>query len=219
MQSRRRKPSNQVGSPTGGGVHVPEEYWESLTDDRLDSICESSLARVYAPYSLILPFLGKDVVIDLTARRLKRRGARDWERVEDPLLELICLVYLTSASIEGIAGDLVSVKELKSAHFFQGPHRLDIDLPLQRYGRDVEGFRRSAERLGGTSLSMADAAYRIPALPKIPLYYLLWEGDDEFEPRMSVLFDRSVEKHLPADALWGLVKLTSQSLVAAGAAS
>jgi hypothetical protein len=49
--------------------------------------------------------------------------------------------------------------------------------------------------------------------PKIPLYYLLWQGDEEFEPRLSILFDRSIEEHLPADAVWGLVKLFTDILV------
>jgi len=45
------------------------------------------------------------------------------------------------------------------------------------------------------------------------LYYLLWEGDEEFEPRISVLFDRSIESHLSADAIWGLVALVSEALL------
>ena len=42
---------------------------------------------------------------------------------------------------------------------------------------------------------------------------LLWQGDDEFKPRMSVLFDRSIEKTLAADAIWGLVSLVSYLLL------
>jgi hypothetical protein len=71
---------------------------------------------------------------------------------------------------------------------------LRVDGVLRRFGWDLGGFRRAAESLGGESQSLADAAFRIPALPKVPLYYLLWEGDDEFEPRVSVLFDRSIEQ-------------------------
>ncbi|MBS3921090.1 MAG: DUF3786 domain-containing protein [Deltaproteobacteria bacterium] len=41
----------------------------------------------------------------------------------------------------------------------------------------------------------------------------MWEGNDEFEPQISVLFDRSIESHLSADAMWGLVTLVSEALV------
>jgi hypothetical protein len=86
---------------------------------------------------------------------------------------------------------------------------------LHRFGRDLKGFRKAAEFLGGEGQTLADAAYRIPVFPKIPLCYLLWEGDAEFEPRISVLFDRSIESHLSADAIWGLVALVSDALLKA----
>jgi hypothetical protein len=84
---------------------------------------------------------------------------------------------------------------------------------LERFGRDLKGFSKAAQSLGGEAQNLADAAFRIPAFPKVPLYYLLWEGDEEFEPRISVLFDRSIESHLPADAIWGLVALVSEALL------
>ncbi|MBW1838075.1 MAG: DUF3786 domain-containing protein, partial [Deltaproteobacteria bacterium] len=59
-------------------------------------------------------------------------------------------------------------------------------------------------------------AYKLSPLPKIPLYYLLWEGDEEFQPHLSILFDRSIESHLSADAIWGLVNLVSIRLLMGG---
>jgi hypothetical protein len=125
----------------------------------------------------------------------------------------VVLVYLLSAKPEGICHEIVSAKDLKDAHFFQGPHELRTDHLLKRYGTDAAGFRQAAESLGGKLMDMADAAYQLKPLPKIPLYYLLWEGDEEFAPRFSVLFDRSIEQHLSADAIWGLVNLVSGILM------
>ena len=62
-------------------------------------------------------------------------------------------------------------------------------------------------------MDMADAAYKFLSLPKIPVYYLLWEGDEEFGPDLKILFDRSIEKHLSADAIWGVVNLVSDALL------
>jgi len=86
---------------------------------------------------------------------------------------------------------------------------------LERFCGDLLGFKRAAESLGGKSKDLADLAYKISAFPKVPLFYLFWEGDEEFEPLLSVLFDRSVEKHLSADAIWGLVNLTTEALLRA----
>jgi hypothetical protein len=108
---------------------------------------------------------------------------------------------------------MVSVKELKSAHFFTGPHALKIKPLLDCYGNNLDRFSEAAERARGEVLDLADIAYRFQAFPRVPLYYLLWKGDEEFKPRLSILFDRSIEHHLAADAIWGLVNLVSDVLL------
>jgi len=50
----------------------------------------------------------------------------------------------------------------------------------------------------------------------VHLYYLLWEADDEFPARMSVLFERSIENVMAADAIWGLVNRVSTELLKTG---
>ena len=70
-----------------------------------------------------------------------------------------------------------------------------------------------AEYLEGQSRDMADIAYRLLPFPRVPLYYLLWQGDDEFEPQVTVLFDRSIENVLAADAIWALINRVTTSLL------
>ncbi|MGD2124590.1 MAG: DUF3786 domain-containing protein [Desulfobacteraceae bacterium] len=215
MQERRRKDRKQSKAPTGDLVKVPVQYWQELKERDLERLCEHALARAHPPEGLVLSFLGEGILVDTRAQCLKRPNQGRWEKVGYPLMELIFLVYLLNVGAESPTHQLVSVQELKTSHFFQGPHALDVSGLIERYGRDLKGFMRAAESLGGEIQKLADAAYRIPAFPKVPLYYLLWEGDEEFEPRLSVLFDRSVEKHLSADAIWGLVHLVSDALLRA----
>ena len=149
------------------------------------------------------------------ARILSDHANRERDPMDNPLLELVCLVYLLNAGPEHISQEMISVQELKSAHFFTGPHELKVKPLLKRYGNDLDGFKKAAEGLGGEALDLAGAAYKFLAFPKVPLYYLFWAGDDEFDPRLSILFDRSIEHHLAADAIWGLVNLVSDILTEA----
>jgi hypothetical protein len=41
----------------------------------------------------------------------------------------------------------------------------------------------------------------------------MWFADTEFPARLRVLFDRSIETFLPADAIWALVNRVAQALV------
>jgi hypothetical protein len=161
----------------------------------------------------IVRFLNVDLLLDREERCLRYLKGSRWEPFSYPLLELISLVFLLNVGPASPEGTLVSAAELKSAHFFQGPHELKVGPLIKRYGHDIVGFRERAAALGGEVQEMADAACRLPALPNVPLYYLLWEGDEEFGPHLSILFDRTVEQHLPADGIWGLVSLVSDALL------
>jgi hypothetical protein len=105
--------------------------------------------------------------------------------------------------------DIVGIKDLKESHFFAGPHELRLDPLIERFGHDLEAFRRAGEALQGNFMEMADAAFRLLPYPRVPLYYLLWIGDSEFKPRIQVLVDRCIEQTLPADAIWALINRVS----------
>jgi len=201
---------------TDDRVHVPLRYWNELEQRDLKKLCENAVARAFPPKSLVMPFLGKEIQVDRVDRCLRLLKQDKWERMDYPLLELLLLVYLLNAGPDFLSHEMISVQELKDSRFFQGPHEIKIGPLLERYGYDLNRFKKAAESLGGEAQDLADVAYKIPVFPKVPLYYLLWEGDDEFEPRFSILFDSSVEKHLQADAIWGLVNVVAEALLREG---
>lgn len=213
MQEKKRKPTASPRTPTGEIIQVPPEYWEALAKRDIDTICQDSLATPHAPEGLRVRFLNDEMLIDIQKRRICKSVDNAWQKIDYPLMELVILVYLLNVKPAMLTQDMVSAKDLKDAHFFQGPHTLKVAPVLERYGNDLAGFKQAAQRLNGEPLEMADAAYKLLPLPKIPLFYLLWEGDEEFRPHLSILFDRSIESHLSADAIWGLVILVSNALM------
>lgn len=215
MQERKRNEIPCTDDPMGEKIIVPAQYWADLKTKNLKRLCSQLHAVEFPPNGLILSILGREILVDRAETCLKSRNAGSWKKIDHPLLELLVLVYLLKAGPDSIKNEMIGVQELKDSHFFQGPHEFRLEPVLARYGFDPNGFKDAAEFLGGRHINLADIAYEIPALPKVPLYYLFWEGDEEFKPRISVLFDRSVETHLSADAIWGLVNLVSDALLKA----
>ncbi len=213
MQERRRGQEQMYKTPSGDTVVVPVQYWEELKKRSLDEVCMNSLAKNHPPTGLLLPFLKEYLLVDIESHCLYRQSHIQWARAENPLLELVCLSYLLHSGPQPLSHEMVGIKELRTGHFFKGPHELKTKPLLDRYGNDLEGFKKAAERSGGEELELADAAYSFAALPKIPLHYLFWKGDEEFGPRLSVLFDRSIEHHIQADVIWGLVTLVSDAIL------
>ncbi|MGD9044531.1 MAG: DUF3786 domain-containing protein [Desulfobacterales bacterium] len=216
MQQRRRTQLPPAFAPDKSPVEVPAHFWDDLQKKDLNALCNQTLFNRVAPGQMVFHFLNEDVLVDFNERCLKRMKDQVWERTEDPLLELVTVVYLNNVNmLYPLGKEIVGVKDLKEAHFFQGPHALQTEPLLKRYGRDLQGFEAAAKYLNGHPVDMADAAYRLLPFPRVPVYYLFWQGDTEFDPRISVLFDRSIEEAFSADAIWGLVSRVSTALLQA----
>jgi len=214
MQQRRLNQRPPANAPDGSRVKVSADYWDQLQGKDMIALCNLTLFDPKSSGQMLFHFLREDVMVDVENRCLKRRGGTGWEITDDPLLELVSVMYLINVNdIHPIGRDIVGVKDLKEGHFFQGPHALKTDSLLKRYGNDLNGFRQTAEYLEGEPRDMADAGYKLSPFPRINLYYLLWQGDQEFEPRLTVLFDRSIEKVLAADAIWALVNRVTIALL------
>lgn len=214
MQERRLQEIPPAFDPHGHWVKVPQEYWDKLQERDINTLCNLTLAEPHPPDGLIFYFLQEEILVDIKNRCLKRLHKNAWKKTNDPLLELITLLYMNRVrSFHPLGKDIVSTKDLKEAHYFKGPHELQLTSLFERYGNDMEGFKRAAEYLGGKPMEMADSAYRLLPFPRVPLYYLFWKGDEEFGPRIKVLFDRSIQEYFVASAIWGLVNRVTTALI------
>lgn len=212
MQDRRRQVQDKSESSSAPRIQAPSEFWEDLQQKNLSELCDIALARQEDPETLTLNFLHTEIRVHPLEHQCFLKQDRQWQVIDHSLLELLILVYLLQVKPGWLFNETIAVQDLKDAQFFQGPHELKTYLLLERFGHDFEGFRLAAEKLGGIRQTMADISYKLRPFPKIPLYFLLWKGDEEFAPRVSVLFDRSIDLHLSADAIWGLVNLVCELL-------
>lgn len=214
MQQRRRQERPPALTHNQTPLQVPGEFWDDLRSRNLTELCNFTLCNRHPSGGLVFHSLQEDILIDIDSRCLKRMHGGAWTVTDDPLLELLTLVYLNKVdALYPLGKDIVGPQDLKEAHYFKGRHLLKTEPLLERYGRDLKGFRQAAEYLEGKPLAMADAAFMLLPFPRVALYYLLWEGDEEFEPKLSVLFDRSIEYYFAASVIWSLVDLVSARLL------
>ncbi len=215
MQKRRLSQNPPALTPQGQDIAVPPEYWDSLVRRDIAALSHFTLTEA-KPSGIVFPFLNRDILIDFNERCLKKHAPSGWEAVNDPLLELITLLYFNRVDALYPKGKgLISTKDLKEGHFFKGPHALNMGPLVQRYKDNLRDFGEAARLLHGEPVDMADAAYVFFPFPRVPLYYLLWKKDNEFEASVDVLFDMSIERCLDAAGIWGLVNLVTRNILQA----
>lgn len=111
--------------------------------------------------------------------------------------------YLTSAMDVPLTGRLVQPVNVKGGNiFFRGTHVLPLDKLALKYGNDKAGFLKRGTDLGGMQMNYGDASVKLFPFPRLPVVVILWQEDDEFPPRVDILFDSTCEFHLALDILW-----------------
>ena len=165
----------------------------------------------YDPESgYLLHFMGGDFLINPEKRTIKP-GKNAWR----PGFQagLVMLNYLTHAAEHGLAGRMVTERELNGGElFFKGPHALSKESVIRRYARDGAAMLDRALAWGAVKLEGGEAAFRLVVLPKIVVAYTLYEADDEFPAELTVTFDANTDRHLSLDAVWSMINIMSARL-------
>ena len=102
------------------------------------------------------------------------------------------------------AGRMVTPHELPGgSQFFQGPHAINHPHPWPSASVPSPRpcWRRPAP-WAARPFPAGDQGVCLPGLPMIPLYVLIWAGDEEFSPRAVVGLDPNAQYHLALDGLW-----------------
>jgi hypothetical protein len=193
-------------------------YWEKLSKLHPTDVCNRAEA-IYNPSKegFVLAVYNQRYLILPKTKKILRLEWNDQSVEEDlpPIFCLIVLVYLIEAKEIKPTHTWISEKDLKGGStFFRGPHRLQVDELENLFGRDPDAFLKAGARLGGSEILYGDKGFCLEVFPKVPLAYILWKGNHEFPPRMSVMFDSTIESHLPLDIIWCMVSETSRRLVA-----
>lgn len=197
----------------------PEEVdpylWEQLAEANPDAVCVRAMVQYdAASRTYLVPFLNASCACNVAQRTILPGGSGAAHRSGSFELYLVILHYLLEANAQALSGRWISEKDIPGGElFFRGPHQFPTGPLVKVFGRDRDLFRRAAESLGGAPVPMGDAAYRLWPLPRVPILFVLWEGDDEFEPALHVRFDATVSAQLlTLDTLWALVNVVSRIL-------
>jgi len=123
------------------------------------------------------------------------------------------LAHYSKAEPVERTGILVGFRDLPGGYAYEGAFLRRAVFPVaEMFGSDPEALVKAAKVLNGIRLSHGDASVELPALPKVPLTYILWRGNDEFQPSASVLFDASASNYLPTEDLAVLAELATLRL-------
>jgi hypothetical protein len=195
-------------------VYLPayQDLRRRLATYEPDAIVERSGARWSGPGRIELRCVGRDFAVSYPDGAVLAADGTD----ADLSTAILLLLYLTEATGRPLEDRWIGFEQLPGGPGYAASFRGRVVAPLvATFGARPEALAAAAAALDGEPLRLGDVGVRLPGLPRVPLAYVLWRGDEEFGPSMTVVFDASVEGYLDAEALTVLAELATRRLVEA----
>ena len=124
------------------------------------------------------------------------------ERDKEPALweKILVLHYFSTSDGSPLAKDHISFKEVREAMLYLPNFEKRAVVPLLgRFGESPEEVWEPARSLGGSTEELGDFSVTIPVFPRVPITLVFWKKDEEFEARLTILFDRTIVRYLPTE--------------------
>jgi hypothetical protein len=144
-----------------------------------------------------LPFLSRYCLIhfpDITITYQDEEG-------DVPLwTKLIILHYIIQAEGRPVAGEWISFRQLSGGEVYYPAFEKRSQGPLLHFfTQRADLLEEAGCSLGGTKAPVGDRGVILTALPRIPMAFLFWNGDEELPPEARILFDASVPAYLSTE--------------------
>ncbi len=136
---------------------------------------------------------------------------------ELPLTEQILILhYLQNTRGLEPEGESVDFRQVPQGSFYWSAFVSRAKKPLLlTFGKDPDFYLEVATHMGGIPHPLGDAAAQFMAFPLVPVTHVLWRGDEEFDPEVSILFDVTIPGHLPTEDIAALAGASVYRLMGA----
>jgi hypothetical protein len=200
------------------GEMANDGLWQQLLELDGQKTAQRAKCRYLPnPERYIVPLLNREYIVNLPEKKVLSAECSSEAGFAE---ELCILTYLINSQDLPVANKLSAAEALPEGQFFfRGPHKLSTEKLEEVFGQCPERLYEVTDEFGAKRREFGDASIELYVLPRVPLTIVIWQGDEEFGARASILFDETAAAQLPLDALLAAVNLAIKALVKAVAKS
>lgn len=115
-------------------------------------------------------------------------------------LAIIILHYLVTATGAPLTGRWIAFRHLPGGDIYIEPFQNRAINPfLKNFGDNPEEFKKAALALGGSEIKQSGISMVIYVLPRVPICFTIWPGDEELPASATILFDEAASSYLPTE--------------------
>lgn len=146
--------------------------------------------------TLKVPFIDQVFLVKHPEGKVKTADGED----ASIYLAIIILHYLATADGKPLTGRWIAYRHLPGGDIYIEPFQKRAVTPfLKTFGERPEDFKKAAAALGGYSAETSGISMVIPVMPRVPICFSIWPGDDELPASANILFDEAASSYLPTE--------------------
>ena len=163
---------------------------------------------------LCLPFCGCDYRISRADGHIFRRAGDVWLPADSHGEALTLFDYLCDARPDRAPANAFATIAALGSHVHRQLATQADALDL-RIDRDPGLFRAACAKLGCAEAAGGDLCFRMNLFPDLPVLLRFWHSDEDFPPKLDILWDRNALQFLRYETLWYAAGLLRQRLAEA----
>jgi len=114
--------------------------------------------------------------------------------------KIIILHYLNRSKGTLLSDKLIDFREIPGGNLYYSVFESRVHKPFLKFlGEKPSLLLEAGLSLKGTKTNFGDSSVRILAFPKVPIDFIIYQGNEEFLPTCKVLFDSSVYDYLTTE--------------------
>ena len=182
--------------------------------DNIEQQCLKSGTRYQVTDSqrlIIVDYLNQAYQVTLPDVRVSLVGSEEDVPIRDRIL---ILHYLISAKGTPITNKVIAYKQLpEGSNYFPTFYKRAIKPLVDHFGQQPHLLIAAAGKLGGYKADYGDVGVTINAFSRVPITLILWQGNEEFPPEGSVVFDANISDYCSTEDINVLCEIMAWRLV------
>ncbi len=167
---------------------------EKLCNTDIAQQCRNSGVLLQADGTILIKYLDQDYFINVKSGDVT---PKDNFRPLSLREKILVLHYFTRATGAPATGKQITFRDLPGGLVYYPTFiKRTIQPLLDTYGKDASLFIQAGQTLGARKGEIGDAPIIVDAFPRVPVTFILWQGDEELTPDLNLLFDANILAYL-----------------------
>ncbi|MDD5191132.1 MAG: DUF3786 domain-containing protein [Dehalococcoidales bacterium] len=170
---------------------------EKMRHADIQKQCANSGAQLQPDGTVRIKYLNRDYRLDPKSGEVNLLLDQSPVGMRDKIL---ILHYFIRASGAPLTGKQITFRDLPGGLVYYPTFlKRTIQPLLDKFGKDAPSLHKAGQALGARQGEIGDASLIIDAFPRVPINFILWQGDEELTPDLNLLLDANILEYLESE--------------------